>query len=347
MSLHGGNIYDFQRSEEIIDFSSNINPFGPPEYALHAAEAALSVINRYPDTEQRVLKRSFAAWFGISPENFVFGNGASELISAILSALHPKRLITVAPTFLGYSACAFNLGISVVEIPANPDLDFAFPVEQIKKSFREGDIIIVCQPNNPTGRSWKAEELNELAEICRGGNGWLVVDECFVTLSYPAVYSSVPMIEDDNVIVLKALTKDFSAPGLRVGFIIAKSSIVSGLRSKLQAWPINSIGEAFAVACAREPEPFLRDSARMIAYERTHLIDALNSFGYHPFPSAANYILVRSSHIDAKDLQAKLLERSILIRTCGNFRSLDDSYFRIAVRNSVDNNKFISSIAMI
>ena len=346
MSLHGGNIYDFPGAEEIIDFSSNINPYGPPACALSAAAAALSVINRYPDSEQRALKHSFASWFGIPSENFVFGNGASELISALLFTLRPGRLITVVPTFLGYSACAVNLGISAIEIPAEPDSDFAFPIEQIKRTFREGDIIIACQPNNPTGRAWTGEELMELAEMCRG-RGWLIVDECFVTLSYPAVFSSVSMIDDGSVIVLRALTKDFSAPGLRMGFVIAKSSIVTALRSRLQSWPINSVGEAFAAACAREPEPFLSESAKKIADERVRLMTALRSRGYHPFPTAANYILARSSHIDARELQAKLLEHSILIRACGNFASLDDSYFRIAVRNRVDNDKFISSIAMI
>ena len=344
MKVHGGNIYDFLKSEDIIDFSSNINPYGPPEFALKAAVDAMSIVNRYPDTEQRALKSSFASWLNVPSESLVFGNGASELVTALLSHIKPSRVLTVAPTFLGYAASASILEIPMVEIPLNSD--FSYPLREIRETFREGDLFIACQPNNPTGRAWETDELKELCSICCK-SGWLVVDECFVNLSHPKISSSLSALKSDKVITLRAITKDFSAPGLRIGFIIAENSTAECIRAKLQAWPVNSIGEAFAVACAENPEPFLGDSAKLIAAERDYLFDGLESMGFEPFRSAANYILVRSRKLDVKELHNKLLKRLLLIRMCGNFGNLNDSYFRVAVRSRVDNDKLLSAIAMI
>jgi threonine-phosphate decarboxylase len=343
VSVHGGNIYDFDSPGEMIDFSSNINPYGPPAHAIEAAKDAISLIRKYPDTSQRAVRTAFSVWLGVSPEEIVFGNGASELLSAAVEALRPRRVITTEPAFVDYTECARRHGVPAVGIPMSAAENFAFPLDGIEKIFSEGDLLIACQPNNPTGRAWTEEELRRLMETARLRSGWLLVDECFVNLTHPRAFSCVPYA-GGGVIVLRAVTKDFSAPGLRIGFAISDAPTVGRLRGAMQPWPLNCVGEAFAVACASCPEPFLSESAQKIAPERARLTAGLETLGYRPYNSTVNFILVES-RTPASSLYERLQKKRILIRRCSNFQGLDDFYFRIAVRDAPDNDALLEALS--
>ena len=343
---HGGNIYDFP-SSELLDFSSNINPDGPPEFALAAAVDALRHVSIYPDARQTAVREAFSRWLGVPSDGFVFGNGASELIRAVIAALKPARILVTLPTFSEYESCALSLGIPVKGVPSDAANGFAYNVERIGKIFSKGDLLVICQPNNPTGVGWKEDELRELARICSTSGGYILADECFINLAHPPLPSCINMTDEGHVIVLRALTKDFAAPGLRVGFIAAGEGIAHIVREQIPPWPLNCIGEAFAIACAKNPEPYLRNSAIKIATLRDTLSSGIVTLGFSPNPSAANFLLVQSVDVSADDLHALLLRRSILIRKCANFPPLDDSYFRVAVRSAEDNAALLSGLASI
>lgn len=347
MSLHGGDIYDYDFPGGILDFSSNINPYGPPEYALAAAREALGSIAKYPDAKGTSIREAFGAWLDVSPESLVFGNGASELIAAVFAALRPRRILVVSPTFAEYAVCAERLRIDVVGLATDERDGFAFPMERIDAVFSRGDMLVACQPNNPTGRAWSGAELKALSRLCEARDGWLMADECFINLTEPAAASCLAMTPGGRVLVLRAITKDFSAPGLRVGFLVAERGVVSAIRDELQPWPLNCVGEAFAIACARNPEPFLTESRGKISCERTRLMEGLVKMGYGPFPAAANYLLVKSPRMRGTELRSELLKHGVLIRRCENFPSLDDSFFRIAVRGKADNEKLLFALAAI
>jgi len=347
MSLHGGNIYDFKRGQEceILDFSSNINPLGPPPEALAAARNALSLINRYPDAKQARIREAFAKWLDVGAESLVFGNGASELIPAVYRALGAKRVLVVSPTFAEYEVCAARLGIEVVRFKTEPGNNFAFPMDEINSAFSSGDLLISCQPNNPTGRAWGAGECAALVDLAAERGGWLMADECFINLADPSCPSLLPALSRGRVVVLRAVTKDFSAPGLRIGFTASPPCIAARIRDELQPWPLNCVGEEFAIACARHNTPFLPLSRAYISAERERLTEGIARHGYEPFPSAANFILVRSMERSGEAIQTALLQHRILIRRCFNFIALDDFYFRVAVRNKKDNDKLLHAVA--
>jgi threonine-phosphate decarboxylase len=155
------------------------------------------------------------------------------------------------------------------------------------------------------------------------------------------------MTDNKNIVVLRAITKDFSAPGLRVGFTVSHPETAGSIRAQLQPWPLNCVGEAFAVACAKRPEPFLSESAHRIFLLRESMMHALRGLGYEPCPSDVNFILVKSTERSADEIYDRLLERSMLIRKCSNFSSLDGRYFRLAVRLREDQDRLFSELAMI
>ncbi len=347
MSLHGGNVYDYGFPNGILDFSSNINPYGPPAYALAAANEALGAIAKYPDAKQTKIREAFGQWLGVAPDSLAFGNGASELIAAIFAALRPRRILAVSPTFAEYAICAERLCIDAVGLATDENDGFAFPMERVEAVFSSGDLLVACQPNNPTGRAWSRDELEALSRLAEARRGWLMADECFINLTEPAAASCLGMIPGGRVLVLRAITKDFSAPGLRIGFLVAEPSVISSVRRELQPWPLNCVGEAFAIACARNAEPFLTESREKISHERARLVGELRKMGYRPFPAVANYLLVKSPRMRGAEMQSRLLERGILVRRCDNFPSLDDSFFRIAVRSKADNDKLLFALAAI
>ncbi|MDR3279366.1 MAG: aminotransferase class I/II-fold pyridoxal phosphate-dependent enzyme [Synergistaceae bacterium] len=346
ITSHGGNIYDFAASAP-VDFSSNINPFGPPEYALSAARDAITSLARYPDSSQRAIAGAFSAWLGVGADELVFGNGASDLINAVMAALAPSRVVVAYPTFSEYMSSARAMRVPVAGFPSFPERGFAFDVRGMEKTVTAGDMLITCQPNNPTGVVWTADELARLAGACTERGAFLLADECFINLTSPRSPSCLGMIRDFNVVVLRALTKDFSAPGLRVGFAVARPDVVRAIRERLQPWPLNCVGEAFAIACARNPEPFLSESASRLALLRESLSRGLSELGFVPNPGNANFILARGDGVSAGELYDRLLERSLLIRRCANFETLSGEYFRVAVKRAGDNESLLSGLASI
>jgi threonine-phosphate decarboxylase len=346
MNGHGGNADDFGISGR-LDFSSNINPFGPPDYALAAARESLARINRYPDARQTVIRRSFSAWLGAGAEQMVFGNGAGDLIPAIFAALAPTRVIVTHPTFSEYELRARAAGLPVLGVPSNPLRRFGFDIDGIEKILSRGDLLVICQPNNPTGAAWRAEEISRVAEACLGAGGYLLADECFIKLSHPRLPSCLPLTGRRTTVVLRAITKDFSAPGLRVGFTVSHPDIARRIRENLQTWPLNCVGESFAVACAGNPEPFLGNSAIGIAALREKLIMDLRDLGFAPNTGHANFLLVRSDRESADMIFERALKRSVLIRKCDNFPTLDGRYFRVAVKLGPDNASMLSALASI
>jgi threonine-phosphate decarboxylase len=316
---------------------------------MEAASNALRHVHVYPDARQAAACNAFSQWLGVPPDWLVFGSGASELIRAVIAALKPARAIVTLPTFSAYGSCALSYGIPVKGVPSDAANDFSFDLGGIGKIFSEGDLLVICQPNNPTGVAWKEGELRELARLCSASGGYMLADECFINLAHPPLPSCMDMLDSGRVIVLRALTKDFAAPGLRVGFIAAEAGVALALREQVQPWPLNCIGEAFEIACAKNPEPYLQNSAKKIAALRDALSSGLASLGFSPNPSSANFILVRSRvfEFSAGELHDLLLRRSILIRKCANFPALDDSCFRVAVRNAEDNAVLLSGLASI
>ncbi|MCX7829054.1 MAG: histidinol-phosphate aminotransferase family protein [Thermanaerothrix sp.] len=327
---------------KVLDFSSNVNPYGPPKGALRAARLALKRANLYPDPDHTALREAFAKWLAVKPEMTCFGNGASELIGAVMMALRPKRMVTFSPTFGEYGAWASRLGIPVLEIPMRAPC-FEPPLEDLDRRLEKGDLLVICQPNNPTGRAYSDLELKAITRACHDAGAYLLADECFINLTYPPSRS---IIDNGSIpagsIALRAFTKDFSAPGLRVGAAVTTPETVGIVRRALQPWPLNCAGEAFATWCSLNPEPFLQESREKLAAEREYLTRSLRAMGFEPLNSSVNFILCTSPW-EAKDLLNQLKPMGILIRTCESF-GLGKHYVRIAVKDRKSNRTLIGAI---
>lgn len=354
IDLHGGNVYRAAKELElsrkaILDYSANINPLGFPASVPDIIQRHIQDIIYYPDPEQQDLIDAASAYFKVNPENLVPGNGAAELIAMAIETLRPKKAFILSPTFSEYALACKVRSIETILIDLSPK-DFIFDLEvfeSIKNDISPGDVVILCNPNNPTGKLIRKNLLKTIALELEKRKAYLFIDEAFMDF----VEEDCSMVEHvgfiTNLLILKSLTKFFAIPGLRLGFLISNRNLIQRLYSFKAPWNLNTFAGFVGQEVLRDKE-FIKRTKRYISQEKIHFHAKLKEIPeFYPFYPAANYIFVKLKGIDGKTLASKLKDRGILIRRCANFPFLDDSYIRLAVRKQQDNKIFINTINQI
>lgn len=348
--MHGGNIYG---NEIEYDFSVNLNPLGPPKSVQDALAAALNHVEEYPDPEYRELRRGLANYWQLAEEQLVPGNGASELIPGIIRTLSPKNCMVTAPCYSGYET-ALNAAASscrIHRIPLRAENDFTLPENICQEIARvKPNLLILTNPNNPNGKRISANRLREIADTCRAAGTVLLVDECFLALSGGDEDSLIHCIRSEALpaVVLRAFTKTFAIPGVRLGYAVCSAPTAERIRRELPEWNLSVFAQyagraAFGNVTPGTPAPetsaggtsgYLTASVEMIAREREFLSAELEKLGLRVFPSDANYILFQSRD---RELHQKLLDKGILIRDCRDYHGLTAGFYRTAVRTHREN----------
>lgn len=338
--MHGGNIYG---NEIEYDFSVNLNPLGPPKSVQDALAAALNHVEEYPDPEYRELRRGLANYWQLAEEQIVPGNGASELIPGIIRTLSPKNCMVTAPCYSGYET-ALNVAAPscrIHRIPLRAEDDFTLSENTCQEIARvKPNLLILTNPNNPNGKRISANRLREIADACRMAGTVLLVDECFLALSGGDEDSLIHCIRSEVLpaVVLRAFTKTFAIPGVRLGYAVCSALMAERIRRELPEWNLSVFaqyaGTAALEAAAGGTSGYLAASVEMIAREREYLTAELESLEFRVFPSDANYILFQSRD---RELHQKLLDKGILIRDCRDYHGLTAGFYRTAVRTHREN----------
>ena len=338
--MHGGNIYG---NEIEYDFSVNLNPLGPPESVRDALAAALNHVEEYPDPEYRELRRGLANYWQLAEEQLVPGNGASELIPGIIRTLSPKNCMVTAPCYSGYETALNTAAPScrIHRIPLRAEDDFTLPENICQEIARvKPNLLILTNPNNPNGKRISANRLREIVDACRTAGTVLLVDECFLALSGGGEDSLIHCIRSEALpaVVLRAFTKTFAIPGVRLGYAVCSGFPAARIRRELPEWNLSVFaqyaGTAALEATAGGTSGYLAASVEMIAREREYLMAELENLGFRVFPSDANYILFQSRD---RELHQKLLDKGILIRDCRDYHGLTAGFYRTAVRTHREN----------
>ncbi|WP_026526871.1 pyridoxal phosphate-dependent aminotransferase [Butyrivibrio sp. VCD2006] len=348
--LHGGEIYD-KKIE--YDFSVNLNPYPCPMEVKSAINEAIKDIDKYPDMSQRkfrkavsdaeneYLKKCYDLEKSITPDMVIGGNGASELIFSIVRMINPKKVLIPVPSFYGYRH-ALNENIFVNEYLLRKENDFALTEKFADEITCDTDLVIIANPNNPTGKCIDGNMLGAIVKRCNETNTALLIDECFLRLSDGNVSALGFINECNRLFVVSAYTKLFSVPGVRLGYVVSSEKNIDKLRRFLPEWNLSVFAERVGIACAGilTGSDFEEKSKALIREERVNLTGALREKGIRVYPSDANYILVHSK----SDLYELLLGKGFLIRDCSNFKGLSKGFYRIAVKDKEANREFINAL---
>ena len=334
MEDHGGNIYD---KDIRIDFSVNVNPFGMPEAVKRAAVRGVEESFRYPDPRQRELRQALSDAFCIPAERIVAGSGAAELIWGITAALQPGKALVCAPSFGEYEGALLARGCQVERFYLGEENDWLATRELVRRTGEEPglEILFLCHPNNPTGRLVPAEILEDLARVCHERKITLVVDECFLDLTREGEAASALALQRDcpELLVLRAFTKMYAMPGLRLGWLAAgREETAERIRRMLPPWNVSWPAQMAGCAALKE-QKFARRSAALLLEEREWLSCQLRKLGFRVWPSETTFLLFEGP----KDLQDVCLKEGIYIRDGASFPGLWAGTWRIGVRTRQEN----------
>lgn len=344
---HGGNIRQLARQaglaeDEVLDFSANINPLGPPAYSRQLISACISSLGHYPDPDYEELRQAAAAACGGEAAWIVAANGSSELIYALPRALSVRRAVIPAPSYIGYAEGMRAAGVVIEEPETRDNLSIDWPA--LEDLLRDGDLLFLGHPNNPSGRLLDMRKLEAAAK--RWPAVFFVVDEAFIDFVENGV-SAVPLIRQglDNVIVLRSLTKFYAVPGLRLGYGVACRDIARLLEGQLPPWRLNTLAAALGARVINDRD-YAAASRKLVAEECHYLTGELALMpGLEVLPGAANYLLIRVSAAQgAAALSKGLLRRGIALRLCDNFSGLKN-YLRIAIRTRPENERLLSELS--
>jgi threonine-phosphate decarboxylase len=353
---HGGDIYT---NRVAMDYSANINPLGLPEGVKKALLQAVENCSCYPDSRCGKLITDLGAFHGFSQKHIICGNGAADLIFQIVQVIKPGRALLTAPSFLEYEQALETVSSEIIWYDLKETDGFHLSVKELiqwlKGSSQKIEMLFLCNPNNPTGFALPKEEMKALLDVCSEKGIFCVVDECFNEfLDDPNAYSVLDVISKggyDHVFVLKAFTKIYAMAGVRLGYGISTSEkTIESMNRIRQPWSVSALAQAAGEAALDETE-YVKETRRLISGEREYLKKNLDSLGFLVFHSMANYLFFKDTRKKAlsveKLLYKELLDRQVLIRSCSNYRGLDHTYYRICVKQRMENDAFLAVLKSI
>ena len=340
--IHGGDWASFQAQYHRmpLDFSANISPLGTPDGVRRAIENA--VVDRYPDPLCRSLRAALAQKEALPAEYILCGNGAAELIFRAVLARRPRRALLTVPTFSEYETALQAAGCQVIYHALHGENDFALD-EGILEAIQPGvDMVFLCQPNNPTGLAAPRSLMGKVLRCCRDAGALLVTDESFIDfLDDPGMHSLAGKVEKyKNLLILKSFTKLYAIPGVRLGYCLSSNTALLGAMAEAgPAWSVSSIAQEAGLAALCEPI-YVFEVRKLIQKECPWLTEQLERLGLRVIPGQANYLMFQC----LTPLTEPLGQRGILLRSCGNYRGLDDTWYRTAVRTREDNERLIRAL---
>lgn len=332
---HGGDVFE---REIVYDFSANLNPLGMPESVKNALQKSISEWEKYPDPFCRSLVKKLSERENFPPENIVCGNGAADLIFRIVQTVKPKRSVACAPSFSEYSKALMQIGSEISAYFLSEKSGFALDEKILEMLDESVQMLILCTPNNPTGRTVDGELLRRICEKCEANDIVFLCDECFIDFTENSAHAE--QFINPNVVVLKAFTKIYAMAGLRLGYaLFGDEKLAESVRKSGQFWSVSAPAQT-AGAAALDEKNYLEKTLELVKKEREFLTEKLRNFGFKVYPSEANFILFYTE----LPLDEMLLSEKILIRNCANFEGLEQGYFRIAVRSHEENSALVSAI---
>ncbi|MEL7562130.1 histidinol-phosphate transaminase [Dehalogenimonas sp. 4OHTPN] len=338
---HGGpNYAEFERlgirPEEVIDFSSNSNPY-PFRLDFSIDDV---VIDHYPDSDSTDLRRLIAAENGVKPSNVIVGSGSMEVIRLIAQAYlsQSDRVLICKPTFGEYEIACRIAGAQVIDLWAEERFCFRFDARRVAALIQnlQTKAVFICNPNNPTGQYLSLSEIEHVLEV--NPSCLLVLDEAYIAFTKNS-WDSMDLHSHRNLVIIRSMTKDYALAGLRLGYAIADESIIANLEKVKPPWNVNAIAQRAGIQALRDKR-YLNRSERLVKRGRDYLINELSAMGFHIVPTMTNFFLMGVD--DAKIFRSKLLIKGLIVRDCTSFGL--PQYVRIAPRTLPECRRLVHAI---
>jgi histidinol-phosphate aminotransferase len=336
--------YHVQPAAGLLKLDAMENPYTwPLELQRRWSERLQEVpLNRYPDATAEPLKRKLRTAFGIPDDMAVMlGNGSDEVIQVIIMALARPGAVVAAPepTFVMYRGLALALGAQFTGVPLKP-VDFSLDEQAMLDVIRERQpaVTFLAWPNNPTGNLFDEEAV---IRIIAASPGLVVVDEAYFPFARKTFMDRLAVY--DNLLVMRTLSKQGLA-GLRLGFLAGRPEWLDEFDKLRLPYNINALTQ-MSVAFILDHKDVLDDQAALIRQEREVLLQDLQSLpGIMAWPSAANFILIRSDTRPGPQVHAGLKEQGVLIKDLHGSSPMLENCLRVTVSTPEENGRFLEAL---
>lgn len=348
MDLHGGNIYRLKREGkgELLDYSSNINPLGVPESFKQKVIENFDILEKYPDPDYIELRESIGRYNQLDIENLVVGNGATEILFLYMKTLKPKKAFLVAPSFAEYRRALESIDCEIIYHILKEEDNFKLDVDSFINSLPQCDLVIICNPNNPTGNFIPLEDIKRINEELKKRETKLFIDEAFIEFIKGWEDFTAVNLRDSNIFIMRALTKFFAVPGLRLGYGISyDKEVMKNLPKYKEPWSINSFADIAGKTMLWDRE-YIEKSEKWIEEEKVWFYnETLKIEGIKSYRTNTNFILIKLLNNTSNEVREKMIERGIVVRDASNFVGLNSNYIRLAIKDRKNNIKVLQTLS--
>ena len=333
----------------IIPYGSNVNPIGFSPLARQALIDNIDAIQAYPDRNYEDLRNSISKYCGAIPDQIILGNGTSDLIRLTMETIAPKKTMIVGPTYSEYARAAALAGSEVETYMLRNLDDFELDVDMFLKALNESiELLILCNPNNPTSKSLTIEQMDMILNRCLALDIFVMVDETYVEFvkDVHRISSVLLTRKYGNLIVLRSVSKFFAAPGLRLGYAITSNDDLLAETSNAKVpWNINSYASVARVMF--EDEHYINLTQSLIHTERNLIYSALSTRKtIKVFKPEANFVLIKllKEGQTAGEVFDYCIQRGLMIRDCTDYAGLGDQYVRFCFMKPEQNDVMVNTI---
>ena len=350
--FHGSDLESVEQyyhipQNEIVCFSSNVNPLGLSAHVKQKLSGNLDIISSYPDRNYTGLRNAIGKYCKINPDYVVVGNGATELISLLIKEKLPKKALLLGPTYSEYERELSLVGGEIFHYTLKASENFQLNLEDFFSHLtKEIQLLIICNPNNPTSSAISNDTMEKILKKCQDEGIFVMIDETYVEFAPDLEkITSIPLVSEySNVMVLRGVSKFFASPGLRLGYgVTSNSSFLSDLKEHQNPWSLNSVA-AYVGELLFSDEDYILETKNLINTERERFCTELSTWkNIKFFEPLANFILVKilKENVSSFDVFEYLIKRGIMIRDCSSFESLDGEFFRFCILSPEDNDRLL------
>lgn len=349
---HGANIFDLCKlynvnKEDLMDFSSNINPFGSSNKAKMAIVENIEMVSLYPDPQYKELKNSISAYCNCKKENIILGSGATELISSFIKTISPKKALLLSPAYSEYESELNKIGCITKNFITTKENNFKVNLDEFINTINSDsfDLVIICNPNNPTGFAFTNADIKN---ILNSTKTYIMIDETYIEFTKQSVFSSTNLTDKfPKLFVIRGTSKFFATPGIRLGYgLISDKSIQTAISKNLDLWNINIFATLMGEVMFKD-KIYIDSTYEKITKERDYLINELKSLSsVKVFDTFGNFILceILNQDFTARLLYEKLIKHKIIIRDCSSFDGLSEYFFRVCILTHQENILLINAL---
>lgn len=334
---HGGNIYEFNKN--IIDFSSNINIFNMNDILKKLIKENFNDINIYSDIKNETTYKNVERYLLLDRKNIILSPGAINIIDFFVK--HFDTVILFNPCFNEYEARAEVWNKEIINL--NYDSDFKIDIELVNSLIKKSSLLILSNPNNPSSTIISYEDMIKLDELSKKGLH-ILIDEAFVEFCQ-LDYNSIDLFKNnDNVSIIRAMTKTFALPSARFAYAKVSVDLKKIYDKEALPWSVSFIQDISSYLLINSFK-YIEKTKEYYKNESKRLDEEFKKFySIKKYKNNANFYMIESNSLKSYEIYEKLLNKNILCRELGDYKNIGSNIVRLAIKDIKSNNILLRAL---